>query len=94
MEKECGEMTNSKQTRGNSLRIRMEGHMGCKVSVERIKTRYNEAPACQEQKVFQHWWAKRYRDELLKEMACRFELGRIQPDVVPAFVKAQKTCGG
>jgi hypothetical protein len=29
-----------------------------------------------------------HRDELLKEMACRFELGRIQPDVVAALVQA------
>lgn len=50
--------------------------------------------ACQDQKVIHSCWAKKHRDEILKEMACRFVLGRIKPDVVTALVKAEKTSGG
>jgi hypothetical protein len=51
-------------------------------------------PACQDRKVNHLCRAKKHRDEMLKEMACRFELGRIKSDVVTAFVKAEKTSGG
>jgi hypothetical protein len=37
MDKECGRMTKGKQTREKNLEIRMEGHIGCKVRVERKK---------------------------------------------------------
>jgi hypothetical protein len=52
------------------------------------------SPACQDQKAIHLWRAKKLRAEQLKEMACRFVLGRIKPDVVPALVQAEKTSGG
>ena len=77
-----------------NLMIRLEGHIGCKNRVERKKQDTIRSPACQDQKLFHLCRAKKHRDEMLKEMACRFMLGRIKPNVVTALVQAEKTRGG
>ena len=76
-----------------NLIIRLEGHMDCKTRVERIKTRYNEITGMSGSESNSSLSGQKYRDELLKEMACRFVLGRIKPDVIAALVKAEKTMG-
>ena len=73
-----------------NLMIRLEGHMGCKTRVERIKTRYNEIAGMSGSESISSLSGQKHRDELLKEMACRFVSGRIKPDVVAALVKAEK----
>ena len=87
-------MINGWGTRGKNLKIGLEGHISCKNRGERKKQDTMMPPACQDQKAIHFCRAKKYRDEKLKEMACRFESGRIKPDVEPVLVKAEKTSGG